>query len=326
MRILIEGASYADYLAKCHEAFRSGLRATFDTRLFGRGYPAYTPRCKTYAQIIQHVFPDAPPDVIVGGPYSPADLDGLKYAGLATVPALRVFLLSDYWDINDFHLAALLRFIHEHKFDLICSYFPQPLDMWRHTPIGHRLVFLPPCFDPAIFNDWQMPRIYDVAFLASGTVTYSPHYPERYRLHQQLLQRKDLHYLYAAHPGWQRHRNAHPLVGKNFSRAINSSKIFITTSGIYRNPQQKIFEALASNVLLLAEEPLGADCIGLEDGVNYVKITEDDMMDKIDYYLAHPDLRARIAEAGYQWAMRRHSCYVRAIDFYEQVRPYLGLG
>jgi spore maturation protein CgeB len=126
--------------------------------------------------------------------------------------------------------------------------------------------------------------------------------------------------LWAAHPGWKRHGNGHPLVGRNFSRAMNSCRIFVTTGGIHRNPQPKIFEALASRTLLMSDEPVGAAALGLVDGETYVRITPGDVLDRIDHYLARPELCERIAEAGYRLAMARHSCYARALDLRRLVR------
>jgi spore maturation protein CgeB len=113
-------------------------------------------------------------------------------------------------------------------------------------------------------------------------------------------------------------------VGKGFSRAINSCRIFITTGGILHTAHAKYVEILASKSLLMADEPIGAERLGLKDGYNYVKISADDVMDKIDYYLGRPDEAQAIAERGYFTALQRHSCYVRAVEFYEAIRNHLG--
>ena len=321
MRILIESKSYEYYLAKCHEAFRTGLRALFDVRCFGQGYPGYWPSklfIKTYAQIVPQMFPDSPPDLLVADSYYPHDVGGFKYAGLADLDIPKAIVLGDYWDMET-NRGGFVEFVQRNGLDFILSYFLQPLEIWAGTPIADRFIYLPPSFDPRIFNDWQMEKTYDVGFLANGTTEFSPFYPERFNIHQKLLKRQGLHYLWAPHPGWKRHKMTSPLVGKNFSKAINSCRIFITSGGIYRNAQPKIIEALASKTLLMSDEPVGADRIGLQDELNYVRITEDDVLEKVEYYLEHPDLCAAIAENGYQLALHRHSCYTRAVEFYKQV-------
>lgn len=324
MKILIEGDNLQDYLAKCHEAFRTGLRALFDTRCFGKRYPNYSMFIKTFPKMIQRTFPETLPDLILVYSWFPSDIKrGLLYKGLEDVPVPKAIILGDYWSDAESQFEAFTDFILKNRIDYILSYFPQPLSMWKDTLLGDRLIYIPPTFDPAIFNDWNMPKIYDVGFLAAGTVDKSDFYPERYNIHQKILHHKNIRYLWATHPGWQRHIKEHPLVGKNFSKAINSCKIFITTGGIYRNPQPKIFEALASKVLLMSDEPIGSELIGLQDGVNYVKISEETVIDKIDYFLSHPDKCEAIAEAGYELALSHHSCYARALDFYEAIKPRL---
>src|SRR6185503_2062828 len=100
LRILIEGKSYDDYLAKCHEAFRTGLRALFDTRCFGRGYPRYWPFFRSYDQILKHVFGEEQPDVLLADSYFPHDAKGFKYIGFDRVPCGKGFILGDYWDVT----------------------------------------------------------------------------------------------------------------------------------------------------------------------------------------------------------------------------------
>jgi spore maturation protein CgeB len=268
---------------------------------------------------VQRVFPDAPPDIIIAAHGYPYNLHGFKYSGIADVHVPKAIILSDYWDLAENHFEGFVTFVQESEINFILSYFLQPLEIWGATPIADRFIYLPPSFDPQMFNDWQMDKSYDVGFLAAGTTEYSPFYPERFKIHQKLLKNTRIKYLAAKHPGWGRHKDKTPLVGRNFSKAINSCKIFITTGGKYRNAQQKIFEALASRTLLMMDEAIGLDRLSLEENVHFVKISEDDVLDKIDYYLSHSALCDSIAEAGYRLALRRHSCYVRAIEFYEQV-------
>jgi hypothetical protein len=328
MRILIQGDRLDKYLAKCHEALRTGLRALFDTRCFGRGYSGYWPaslKVRTFPQMIRHVFPECVPDLLFTQDIhlSASEL-APKYEELENVGIKKTILLADYWGISEKDPQILVDFVSDYNIDLIYSYFPQPLAIWSNTAIGNKLRYLPPCFDPRIFNNWKMPKEYDVGFLAAGTLEPMPKYPERYKLHQQLLQQRDLKYLWAAHPGWKLHGKNSPLVGRNFSRAINSCRIFITTGGVLRNAHSKYIEALASHTLLMADEPVGAESLGLVDNINYVCISEDNVLEKVRYYLARPELCYKIAEEGYRLAMTKHNCFVRANDFFLAFLDYLG--
>ncbi len=322
MRVLIESECDADYLAKCHEAFRTGLRCMFDTRMFGKGYPNYDPSLITYQEIIKHAFPDAQPHLLLAT-FSPPTVakEPFTFTGLSDVQVSKAILLADFWNVTEGYQKGFLDILDGYDIGLVLSYFPQPLEIFSETAFATRFIWVPACFDPAVFNNWHMDKQFDVGFLAAGTSEHSIYYPERFAIHQKLLQKKNIKYLWAKHPGWQRHSNDHPLVGRGFSKAINSCRLFVTTRGIYKNPHAKYIEIMASHTVLLADEPEGADRLHLQDGVNYVKISEDDVLEKIDSCLAQPSLCKKIAEAGYRTAMRYHNCYVRAFEFYEAVKP-----
>lgn len=323
MRILVEGESRVRYLAKCHEAFRTGLRGMFDARCFGKGYPGYWPFIQNYSKLIQHVFPAYLPDIVLAELWFPDKPAAFKYRGLADVKPLKAFIFGDYWITAERHHEEFVRLVQDNQIDLIICYFPQPLRIWAGTPIADKFIHLPPSFDPRIFNDWQMEKTHDVGFLAAGTTEPSPFYPERNRIHQKLLNHPRVKYLWAAHPGWRSFRADHPLVGQGFSKAINSCRIFITTGGRFRNAHAKYVEILASKSLLMADEPIGWEGLRLADGVNYVQVSEDNVVEKIDYYLARPELAQQIAESGHALALRYHNCYARAMDFHGIVAPII---
>ena len=317
MRILVVGDCEANYLAKCHEAFRTGLRQICDTRMFGKGYPGYDPSLQSYQAIIAHKFPEAAPDIMIVSFDFAARGMQFPFRDLTEVQIPKAILLGDFWNVTETAKEHFLKDLEQYCIDMVMCYFPQPLTIFADTAFAKRFVHLLPSFDPDIFNDWREEKRYDVGFLAAGTTELADFYPERFAIHQKLLQRKNLKYLWAPHPGWHRRSGPAPLVGENFSRAINSCRIFITTSGKYKTPNPKYVEILASKSVLMAEEPMGADALRLQDGVNYVKITEADVLEKIDYYLARPDLCSQIAEAGYRTAMQHHTGNVRAQQFCE---------
>ena len=130
----------------------------------------------------------------------------------------------------------------------------------------------------------------------------------------------NIKYYYAKHPGSGMLAENTPLVGKDFSEKIGACKIFVTSGSLqYRNFNPKYVEAMASKTCLFANEPVDADIVGLIDGVNYVKIDEENFTEKITYYLEHEAERKRIAENGYLFAMERYSCYAQAVYVYRQV-------
>ena len=318
VRIVVVGDCEADYLAKCHEAFRTGLRRLLNARMFGRGYEAYRADVTSYSEAIEAVCPGGA-DVVIAS----FDFDSVQatfpYKGLAEVKARRGVVLGDYWTITNNYRDRFLGTLQQNGVSFVLSYFPRPLELYRDAGTDVDFYLMLPSFDPAIFNDWQMEKEYDVGFLAAGTAAYSPVYPERFLIHRKLRGQGGLRYLWAEHPGWQRHPADHPLVGQGFSKSINSCHMFVTTAGVYRNPHAKYVEILASRSLLLADEPEAAQDLGLKEGENYVRISAGDVLDKVHYYLNNPAERERIAKAGYLMAMERHTCYARAADFLSAV-------
>lgn len=315
MKILIEGENLAGYLAKCHEAFRTGVAALHQAKFFGKGYETFSRFSKSYQDIVKKTYGEEPFDILIASSFNPRTPNkDFDYSGISSIEAKKAIFLCDYWSEAEPHFDEYVDFILRNKIDFIFSLFPQPLNNWGGSPIADRLIYMPPTFDPSIFKDWSIEKRYDVGFLADGTVARSSFYPERYEIHQKLAS-ADFEYLWASHPGWGYHKKDAPLVGVNFSKAINSCRMFVTTGGIYKNPQPKIFEILASKALLLSDEPINETDLGLVDGVNYIKISADNILDKVHYFKRNPDELNSIAEAGYRLALSKHSCYARALDF-----------
>ncbi len=323
MKILIEAECEKNYLAKCHEALRTGLKATFDTRCFGKGYSGYREDFTNYREIIDYVFPDDQPDIIiVECQIAPNLPERINYKGLSDIDIPKAIVLGDFWNVTDSveHIESFIECLEGHGISLILSYFPQPLEILKKYSKKIDIAFLPTCFDPSIFNSWNCPKQFDVGFLAAGTVEYTHFYPERFQIHNLMRSQENFSYLWAQHPGWQQHTEIHPLVGKEFSKAINSCEIFITTGGVLKNPQPKYMEALASGVVLLADMPIGGPDIGLVNNVNFVEIQSENILDQINYLINNKELCRQIAANGYELAIQRHSCFIRAIEFHAILR------
>jgi hypothetical protein len=299
----------------------------FDTRAFGRGYPDWRPELRTFPEIVTGLYGGDLPDVILPAYQLSPELDQLRFfqPGLEHVPAAKAIVLSDFWNVTDNYPDGFLDWLDHHGITWVLCYFPRPVQLFAGSRRAASFVNLLPCFDPEIMNDWGMEKAYDVGFLGAGVTEHHPFYPERNAIHTQLAARRGIRYLSAAHPGYG-NVAASPIVGRGFSRSINACRIFVTTGGIYRNPFPKYIEVLASRSMLMAVEPEGAADLGLVDGVNYVRIDTEDVMDKVDHYLARPELIDAIAEQGYRLAMERHTCYARAWEFYERCGASLRQG
>lgn len=317
MKIMFVGKNLENYYAKEHESFRNGLKALFDTRCYGEGYSNYDEQIRTFTQMKDKVFPNEEIDLIilfpVLGSFNPHHIEeGLIYEGLNQLKCKKAIMLCDFWSEAEIHRDEYFRFVKKNNIDYVLSLFRAPFHLWKGTDIYDRLIFAPTCFDPKLFNDWGG-KIYDVGNLNAGIFGNNKFYPERAAFHKKLLEMDDIHYFYAKHPGSGMHQPGTPLIGKNFSIAINQCKIFVTSGNLdYRNFACKHAEILASNSLLMTNEPMDAEMLGLIDGVNYVSINETNIQEKVRYYLEHEDERLLIAQRGYTLAMERYTSFAVA--------------
>lgn len=80
----------------------------------------------------------------------------------------------------------------------------------------------------------------------------------------------------------------------------------------------KLFESLACGAFVLCDEQRDAQSL-FRDGEQVVYFRDaEDLYAKVQHYLAHPDERARIAAAGRQETLERHSWRVRMQQFLDE--------
>lgn len=322
LNILIEGPNLEHYYAKVHISWRKGWSRMFGARCYGKGYDTYSENIKTFSQMKEAVFGSRKLDLLVlTDCWNPADLSkGFCYDGIEELDCKKAIFLADFWSEAEAGRKEFFDFVDRYNIDYIFTYFRMPFYLWKDHEVAKKLIWFPVCFDPEIFNDWADDKLWDVGNLNAGAYAANGFYPERYKMHQRLLSMGNIKYYYAKHPGSGMLAENTPLVGKDFSEKIGACKIFVTSGSLqYRNFNPKYVEAMASKTCLFANEPVDADIVGLIDGVNYVKIDEENFTEKITYYLEHEAERKRIAENGYLFAMERYSCYAQAVYVYRQV-------
>lgn len=160
---------------------------------------------------------------------------------------------------------------------------------------GLRAVYLWSAFafdDQSIYRDPTHERNIDVCFI--GYLDPGIH-PERGRYLKQLLDLQDRYHISVRYGVW----------GEAYRRALNQSRIVFNYT-ICQVLNIRAYEAPACGALLFIE---ASNCEArqiFEDGVSCVFYNEENLIDRLCYYLEHEDERAAIAEAGYQ-AIQDHS-------------------
>jgi spore maturation protein CgeB len=80
----------------------------------------------------------------------------------------------------------------------------------------------------------------------------------------------------------------------------------VSQSDEYEDHDDRLFEALASGALVLADEMV-APPVGLKNKTNIIFFNGTDVLDSlIRFYLKHSELRQKIARHGMEYALGRH--------------------
>lgn len=321
MNILIEGENCENYIAKVHESYRTGLKSFFNVKFWGKGYENYQENISSFVEIEELLFGKDEADILLlTDCYTPNQWQhDLKYTDIQKLKCKKAIMLCDFWsEVKNFE--EYEEFILRNGIDYIFSFFIYPLKMWKSQILKEKLYWFRPSFDPKIFNDWGKEKLWDVANLNAGIFKENSFYPERFEMHKILSTMKDIKYYTAEHPGWGFFSDKEALVGEKFSRVLNQSKIAICSGNLkYRNFAPKYIEIMASGTCLFAYEPMETEMVGLIDGENYVKITAENLEEKIRYYLCNKEELMRITKNGYKFVMNNYSSYTVALRLYNEI-------
>jgi glycosyltransferase involved in cell wall biosynthesis len=183
-------------------------------------------------------------------------------------------------------------------FDLVLvphkDYLPEYRTVVRHSQVQWLPLYMPPSVQPQA----NLPRLYDVAFVGNIVRAHrKTKRAERLRLLEQRYATNDLHRLYTQ---------------AELSRIYSQARIVfnITING---DVNLRLFEGTACGALVLNDSTANGLPELFEVGRELVVYHDDqDLFEKIDYYLAHDAERSQIAQAGQQRTLRDHTFARRA--------------
>lgn len=325
----------APYAGRRYFALAFELTKIAEVKFYGPGYPEYRESwLPTWNEIdvmdvISRLYPGDYPDAVVQ--LSPCNPEGLfgSWRNFEKAKCLRVLWAADFH--NDIGHPGVDRLLRSRHWDLVIkSWDARNLTEWsgRVLDAGVPMEWLPFSFDPAVFRDYGLPKVYDVINMG----TFAPqHYPLRQAVHAVLNPlRGYLKYLC----GYDFISPENSLAGvmtDDYARIINQGKMYATCTSSFRYFGLKLLEILACNTLLLCDTPMDAEEMGLRAGENYVSLDELWHVDRehpenrwldaprflelVNLYLTHPDEAARIARNGHALAHSRHTNEIRAKEF-----------
>ncbi len=172
--------------------------------------------------------------------------------------------------------------------------------------VGHEQVYWLPLYVPDLVRPVpQLERIYEVGFVGSNA---RPHRrtprAQRLRLLEQQFRMND---------------RSVPVDHAGLARVYSQSKIVVNIT-INGDINLRLFEGTACGALLLTDSRANGIEQLFDLGHEVIVYDNDnDLLEKVNYYLAHEDERSQIAGAGQQRCLRDHTYTRRA----EQLLSYL---
>jgi hypothetical protein len=104
-----------------------------------------------------------------------------------------------------------------------------------------------------------------------------------------------------------------------FFQGLCNTKFVYTARGGFGTPIRKFFEIPAAGALLLCGPCFGYEELGFNDGIHYIRVEPDNLVDKLEEIVAKPELAQKIANSGRALIASKHSLSARA----DQIRECL---
>jgi hypothetical protein len=267
-------------------------------------------------RILARVLPDDPPAALFVS-YQHGFTNRIQ--GLERLRIPKIGFVGDSYDFlgEDAVRAEKTAWFRRARFDALVSVYPHTDEMvWRGLgsraiPILHSAWAV----DPAIFAPQQRRRRYDIASLGAHT---AGKYPFRIAVREYLEGQTELRFFKTQRVG------GHD--GPRFARTLNRLRSCFTCCSSYRFTVMKYFEIPACGTLLFGEPTEATDDLGFRDGENFVAVTPRDFRERFRYYLreADPERLTRIAQAGRELILARHTWPIRAVELLRGFREVMG--
>ncbi|WP_299092527.1 glycosyltransferase [uncultured Metabacillus sp.] len=210
-------------------------------------------------------------------------------------------------------------YVKKNKIDFIFPHYRDAFLRW-YPELAHRLVWLPHHVNIEVYKDFQLPKT--INWLIMGAIVRHI-YPLREIMLNTMKNQPG--FVYHPHPGYTEVQNVNSgsLIGDDYAKEINRSKMFLTCNSVYGYTLMKYFEVLGCNTLLMAPATKETTDLGLIDGVHFIAVNRDNFMEKAKYYLIHEEERKAISQNGYEFVRAHHSTKARVQHLLENISTLL---
>jgi len=309
-----------------------------DTQMYGPGWPNY--KHTDLGEIISQVYGDDKPDIVYSY-FTPNEKVGDIYINHYNIPenlwnfptgfgkvkgVKKVFALSDFWARKPRKFSNDLGGLQfSHMFCCFTPPYSNPKDFnsFFDKRIRDHMKFVahPRCVEETCFKDYGLPKEHDVITLgAMGNF-----YRFRRGMHKALSGISDkIGIVYKNYPHCGFNFKHTPMVRDEYAKVISKSKILVSCGGRYHLAFNKIFESMGCGTLYVGEKPYGEKELHLEDGFNYVSVTQDNFLERIKYYVDNDQERERIVANAKDTFKNHHTIDARAKEFVKLIEGVLG--
>jgi len=209
----------------------------------------------------------------------------------------------------------ILEHIEREKISLVChTQAPDVLPPSILKKMPCPVKWLPCSINPDIFKDYGFKRIYDVILVAQ--LRNRRVYPLRVKIADILQKHQEIKSFVRQSPGYSHHLDiTKEIVHENYAKMIAQSKIFPFGCGKIgggKSPSQKLYEITSCNTLVMMDTPKNIKELHFKPEEDFVIIDENNLLEKIRYYLKHDNERVKIAQKGYETVRKYHTNEIRA--------------
>ena len=200
-------------------------------------------------------------------------------------------------------------FFASNKFDIMFARETSGHDGLKEAKVAEEVFYLPFSVDIDIYKNLNDKRLIDVMAVFSGNPDA---YPRRIPIQKLLTKVAKKHGQFKV--------TTRKMYHNSYVEQLNRSKIFVTSNNRWGSLSMKYYEVMACETFLLADLPTDLGRVGLQDRTHLVIYNSlTDLLDKINYYLKHPEERETIAKRGMKFVIENHSNDIRVKQFTEIV-------
>lgn len=255
----------------------------------GNGWPNYD-ETKTVQENIHSIYGEDKPDLIVV--YKPEN-----FKGFAQVDVPTCMRYNEMWPVKEWTKEIL-----DYKLDLIIAHHLNDIPKYDHIS-GVTFAHVPHSAEQTVFKDYHEDKKFDLLFTGA---TSRKHYPFRGRLlgivQKHLVPVINCRVL--GHPGGSLTK-VRGLIGEEYAKLINQSKITITCSSAYKYRLGKYVEIPMCASMLAGDLPDQDQ----EEFNEFMLVlnpsdTDQEIVNKVLHYVKNDEERNEKIQKGLEWGKK----------------------